>query len=261
MSLPFLMKEKKHSHSGAHKKRPPLYQQVKEQVLKKINNGEWKPGMKIHSEHELVTATGFSRMTVNRALRELKSEGTLVRKQGRGTFVAEKKVLSPLLEIQSIAHEIAARGGSHSCEVHLLQEEKASPELAESMELQPYSSIFHSVIVHKDGGIPIQMSSRFINPHIAPNYLDQDFNSMTPTEYLLDLAPISAVEHIIEALIPDIWVRDLLQINSAEPCLALYRKTWVGREIATRSVFYYPGSRYTLGSTFIPGPQGNIQIS
>jgi len=255
------MKTKTLSHSSAHQDRAPLYQQVKEKILKNINSGAWKPGMKIHSEHELVTATGFSRMTVNRALRELKAEGTLVRKQGLGTFVADKKKISPLLEIQSIAHEIIARGGSHSCEIHLLQEEKASPELAESMELQPYSSIFHSVIVHKDAGIPIQMSSRFINPRIAPNFLEQDFTRITPTEYLLKQAPISAVEHIIEALIPETWVRELLQINSAEPCLALYRKTWVEKTIATKSVFYYPGSRYSLGSTFIPGSTSNIQIS
>ncbi|WP_136799840.1 histidine utilization repressor [Desulfosediminicola ganghwensis] len=240
---------------------PPLYQQVKEYILRKIHSGEWHADMKIDSEAELVAATGVSRMTVNRALRELSAEGRLIRRQGLGTFVAEKKPQAALLEINSIAREIEARGGKYSCTVHLLQEEKAQPGVAARMELQPYSSVFHSVIVHRDNLIPIQLSSRYINPAFAPEYLKQDFTSVTPNEYLLSLAPITAVEHVVEALIPDPWVRELLEINSAEPCLALYRTTWVGNLIATYSVFYSPGSRYTLGSRFVPPSGGVIEVS
>lgn len=217
--------------------------------------------MKIDSEAELVAATGVSRMTVNRALRELTADGRLIRRQGLGTFVAEKKPQSALLEINSIAREIEARGGNYSCSVHLLQEEKARPELAAEMELQPYASVYHSVLIHKDNDIPLQLSSRFINPAFAPDYLKQDFTRITPNEYLLSLAPITAVEHVVEALIPEPWVRDLLEINSAEPCLALYRKTWVGDLIVTYSVFYSPGSRYTLGSRFVPQSGGVIEVS
>lgn len=239
----------------------PLYQQVKHYIVNKIQSGEWRPLMKIESEAELVAATGVSRMTVNRALRELTAEGRLIRRQGQGTFVAETKPQSALLEIHSIAKEIEERGGKYSCEVHLLQEEKARPELADAMGIKPYDTVFHSVIVHKDNDLPIQLSSRFINPLIAPDYLKQDFTEVTPNEYLLSLAPISSVEHVVEALIPEVWIRELLQINSAEPCLALYRKTWVGKVIATNSTFYYPGSRYTLGSRFTPTSSGVIQVT
>lgn len=239
----------------------PLYQQVKEYILGRIHSGEWRADMKIDSEAELVAATGVSRMTVNRALRELTAEGRLTRRQGLGTFVAEKKPQSALLEINSIAREIEARGGKHSCSVHLLQEERARPELAAEMELQPYASVFHSVLVHRDNDIPIQLSSRFINPAFAPDYLQQDFTTITPNEYLLGLAPITAVEHVVEALIPEPWVRELLEINSAEPCLALFRKTWVGDLMVTYSVFYSPGSRYRLGSRFVPQRGGKIEVS
>ncbi len=200
-------------------------------------------------------------MTVNRALRELTAEGTLIRSQGRGTFIADSKPQSALLEIHSIAKEIRERGGKYSCEVHLLQEEKARPDLASTMNLAPYTTVYHSVIIHKDNEVPIQVSSRYINPVIAPDYLDQDFTRITPNEYLLNLAPISSVEHVVEALIPEAWIRELLQINNSEPCLALNRKTWVGEIIATYSTFYYPGSRYTLGSRFTPQAAGNIQVS
>ncbi|TKB05851.1 histidine utilization repressor [Desulforhopalus sp. IMCC35007] len=239
----------------------PRYQQVKDYILDRINSGAWQPGMKIDTEAELVTATGVSRMTVNRALRELTVEGRLTRIQGSGTFVAEKKPQSALFEIHSIAQEIRKRGGKYSCEIHTLQEEKARPNLARAMLLAPYTTIYHSIIVHKDNGVPIQLSSRFINPKIAPDYLKQDFTTITPNEYLLSLAPITSVEHVIEALIAEPWIRHILEINSSEPCLALHRKTWVGEVIATCSTFYYPGSRYTLGGHFTPPSAGSIGIS
>jgi GntR family transcriptional regulator, histidine utilization repressor len=230
----------------------PLYRQVKEYILGKINGGIMQPGMRIESEAELVASLNVSRMTVNRALRELAAEGRIQRIQGKGTFVAEKKPQSALLEIKSIAREIRERGGLYSCTVHLLQEEKAKPSIATSMDLEPYTEVFHSIIVHKDNNVPIQLGCRYINPRVAPNYLQQDFTQSTVSEYLLNLAPVTGAEHVVEALIPDSWIRDLLEINASEPCLALYRKTWVDGKIATYSTFYYPGSRYTLGGKFVP---------
>ncbi len=230
--------------------RHPLYLQVKEYIKSKIDTGELAIGKRIASENELVATLNVSRMTVNRALRELSAEGRLKRIQGRGTFVAERKPQSPLVEIRSIAEEIRAQGGVHSCVVHLLQEEKVNPQIAAAMELAPYTTVFHSIILHKNQNVPIQLGVRYINPAIAPHYLEQDFTRITASEYLLSVAPVSAIQHVVEALIPEPWIRKLLQINGSEPCLALRRKTWVHERVATFSTFYYPGSRYTLGSKY-----------
>ena len=109
------------------------------------------------------------------------------------------------------------------------------------MRLKPYSSVFHSVLVHKNNNIPIQLADRFINPVIAPDYLKQDFQVINPADYLLKVAPEYRAEHIVEALLPEAWIRQLLEINDAEPCLALRRITWVAGCVATMSYFYYPG--------------------
>jgi GntR family transcriptional regulator, histidine utilization repressor len=238
----------------------PLYQQVKDHILDLINSGSLRPGMRIASEAELVATMNASRMTVNRALRELTADGRLSRVQGRGTFVAGRKPQAALFTIQSIAEEIRSRGGSYSCVVHLLQEEKATPSLAAAMDLTPYTPVFHSIIVHKENNVPIQIGCRYIRPDIAPHFLEQDFTRMTVSDYLLGIAPVTAIEHIVEALIPEPWIRDLLEINSSEPCLALHRKTWVGEKIATKSTFYSPGSRFTLGGTFTPTSPGSIGV-
>ena len=69
----------------------PFYEKVKQAISEKIHSGVWRPHDRIPSEAELVAQFGFSRMTINRALRELTDEGLLVRLQGVGTFVAEPK--------------------------------------------------------------------------------------------------------------------------------------------------------------------------
>lgn len=232
------------------KRTQPLYLKIKEYILEKINRGEWPSGHKIPSEAELVSFFDTSRMTVNRAMRELSAQGKLIRKQGLGTFVSQPKPQSSFLEISSIAEVIQQSGGKYTCRVHLLCEEKATPYLARQMEMEPYSTVFHSVLVHLDNDVPIQLADRFVKPSIAPEYLKQNFTVLTPAEYLLQLAPIYSAEHIVEAMIPDAWIRELLDINESEPCLALSRKTWVQGEVATFSKFYSPGSRYSLGGTF-----------
>ncbi|MEN9294530.1 GntR family transcriptional regulator [Polynucleobacter sp. MWH-Loch1C5] len=66
----------------------PLYQQIKGLILGSLQTGEWKPGEMIPSENELAVRYKVSQGTVRKAIDELASENLLVRRQGKGTFVA-----------------------------------------------------------------------------------------------------------------------------------------------------------------------------
>lgn len=67
----------------------PLYSQVREEIVRRLADGMWQPGAMLPSEQELARTLGVSQGTVRKALDALTSEGILVRRQGRGTFVAE----------------------------------------------------------------------------------------------------------------------------------------------------------------------------
>ncbi len=67
----------------------PLYQQVQDHVLRQIKTGAWLPSDRIASENELAATLQVSRLTVNRAMRELSDQGYLVRIAGVGTFVVD----------------------------------------------------------------------------------------------------------------------------------------------------------------------------
>lgn len=70
----------------------PVYFQLKNDLVKKIAQGLWKPGECIASERELCEIYGVSRMTIRQAIGELVQEGVLTRLKGKGTFVCEQTV-------------------------------------------------------------------------------------------------------------------------------------------------------------------------
>ncbi len=240
--------------SGRRTERPgpplALYQQVKRYILERIESGQLSTGDRIPSEHQLVETLGVSRMTVNRALRELAEEGLLARSQGVGTFVAEQKPFAGLLEVLSIAEEIKRAGGQHSCEVHLLSEESAPQAVAWALAIRPGGRVFHSIFVHKSSGVPVQLAERWVNPAVAPGYLEQDYSQITPNEYLQQVAPLQEAQHVLEAVLPDKAAQKLLKIGAREPCLLLLRRTWALGQVATDNRFIYPGSRFRLGGRF-----------
>ncbi|MEK1924221.1 MAG: GntR family transcriptional regulator, partial [Rhizobium giardinii] len=123
----------------------PLYAGVKQMILDRIQSGEWPPKHRVPSENELVAELGVSKMTANRALRELASEGELVRIQGVGSFVAERKGYSELFEVRNIAEEIDERGHVHQASVIVLAQETAAPDVADALGLPIGAPVFHSL--------------------------------------------------------------------------------------------------------------------
>lgn len=228
----------------------PRYQQVQQHIRDRIAGGEWAVDQRIPSEHELVAELGVSRMTVNRAVRELTDQGILRRVQGLGTFVADPRPQATLLEIRNIADEIRARGGDYSCELVRLGETPANDDQAAHMNLAPGDVIFHSLLVHCENGVPIQLEDRLVNPAVGPDYLDVDFAATTPNEYLMKVAPLANVEHIVDAVMPEADTRELLRMPEGEPCLLLHRRTWALGTVASLAWLTHPSSRYRLRASF-----------
>ncbi|MBX4864474.1 histidine utilization repressor [Rhizobium sp. WYCCWR 11152] len=224
----------------------PLYAGVKQVILDRIQSGEWPPKYRVPSENELVVELGVSKMTANRALRELANEGELIRIQGVGSFVAERKGYSALFEVRNIAEEIAERGHVHEASVVVLAQETASPEVADALELPIGAAVFHSLIVHSENGVPVQIEDRFVHPEAAPEYLAQDFSTLTPNAYLTAAAPLSGSEHVVEAAMPQAWECKLLTIMKTEPCLTIRRRTWSAKQVVSTARLVYPGHRYRL---------------
>ena len=113
----------------------PLYQQIKELLTRGLQGGEWLPGQAIPSEMELAARFRVSQGTVRKAVDELATENLLVRRQGRGTFVAthaEERTQYRFLRLMSDA------GGAPGLQRHLIgcRRQRAAADAARALGLK-----------------------------------------------------------------------------------------------------------------------------
>lgn len=226
------------------------FQRVKTYVLERIEKGQWVEGSAIPGEEALARTFAVSRMTVNRALRELSANGVLHRVQGSGTFVAQRKYQSIVLEIRNIADEVAARGHVHRSDLQLLERCRADDNLALQFNLPLHAVLFHSVVVHFENELVIQVEDRYVNPLLAPDYLTYDFQGHTANEYLMRVAPLQGVRFTLEACMPPAHIRTMLACAANEPCIVLKRQTRSMGQTASVATLWHPAARYQFAGSF-----------
>ncbi|MCZ6486784.1 MAG: UTRA domain-containing protein, partial [Gammaproteobacteria bacterium] len=149
-----------------------------------------------------------------------------------------------------IAIEIEEGGKRHWSQVLSLSCETPDPEIASQMQVQVGKAIYFFNAVHFQEDIPIQLESRYVNPDLVPDFLEQDFSRFTSTSYLLKQFQPDEMEHIVRAVMPDEQAREALLITSSEPCLQLSRRTWKNQQVVTHVTMTYPSSRYDLGARY-----------
>jgi len=230
----------------------PRYQQLKDLIIGRIAAGELRPSDRVPSEHELVEKMNVSRMTANRALRELNDEGYVDRIAGRGTFVSDFRAQSHLVAVQNIADEIADRGHAHSSTVLRQSRQHARGEVAKALHVEQGTDVFHLLLVHYENGKPVQVEDRHVLATFAPACLEQDFESVTPSAYLTSVAPLQEAEQAVRAGMPNSAVRGYLDMDDDEPALVVIRRTWSNGRPVTFGRLHHAGSRYELTGHYTP---------
>ncbi|WP_028117798.1 histidine utilization repressor [Ferrimonas senticii] len=226
----------------------PRFVVIKQHLLKQIEQGHWPEHAPVPSENELAEQFAVSRMTARRAVSELVEQGVLVRQQGKGTYVADHRAQTPMLAIRNIADEIRSRGNRWHAKVLALTGTVASNGDAVGFAIEPGTPLFRSQIVHLEDDRPVQLEQRLVNPALAEDYLAQDFTQITPHEYLCSVAPLTAADHIVEAIAANAEQAQQLQIALHSPCLKISRQTRSRSGVVSIASLIYPGSRYRLGA-------------
>jgi GntR family histidine utilization transcriptional repressor len=230
----------------------PRYQQLKDFIIEQISSGELQPSDRVPSENELVESKSVSRMTANRALRELNDEGYVERIAGRGTFVSDYRSRSHLLEVQNIADEIAGRGHTHSSSVLRQSMQHARGDIAKALHVKQGTDVFHLLLVHAENNVPIQVEDRYVLASFAPDCLQQDFEADTPSAYLTGVAPLQEAEQAVRASVPNSAIRQQLEMADDEPSLVVIRRTWSEGRPVTFARLHHPGNRYELLGHYTP---------
>jgi len=207
----------------------PLYQQIKGLILHSLQASEWKPGESIPSEMELAARYRVSQGTVRKAIDELASGHLLIRKQGKGTFVAthaEHQVQYRFLKLVPDQGDLNTEGPAQR-EIVDCKRLRASAEIARALALRSGDTVLQVRRVLSFSNVPTILEDLWLP--------GSPFKGLTAERLAGYHGPMYALfetefgvrmvraEEKIRAVLPDKVQRELLQLPASTPLLSVER--------------------------------------
>jgi GntR family histidine utilization transcriptional repressor len=229
-----------------------LHQRIRFDIEERILSGDWPPGHRLPFEHELMARYGCSRMTVNKVMTQLASEGLIVRRRKAGSFVTRPHSASAALEIREIRSEVEALGLAHRFEILHRSVRPASPAERARLDLAPRARLLEISCRHFAGEVPFCLEERLISLQAVPEVEHEPFDVVAPGAWLSQRVPWVTAEHKIRAAMAGAATAALLAIDPKAPCLVIERLTFTSDHVITFARLTYPGEGHELTARFTP---------
>jgi GntR family transcriptional regulator len=225
----------------------PLYQQLKEILLHKINSGDWKTDTLIPSESELIREYKVSRTTVREAVNTLVSEGRLMKKQGKGTTVCKPKIeqiLGPLMGFTERISMLGYTPGTRLIEARVMQ----PPAIVkEKLFYGGQEEVFYVKRIRLADHEPIAIEETYWPLKIGRLYEKEDLNTISFYPILENYGyKLSNAEEIITSGVANREEAKYLNVKLRSPLLRIHRVTYaVGGEPIQYCCNQYRSDRYS----------------
>jgi GntR family transcriptional regulator len=178
----------------------PIYYQIREQLRQQILSGHLKPGDPLPSEAQICAQCGVSRMTARMALSQLASEGLVVRRKGKGTFVAPSKATlpEPLIPMSytALMDHLGLQAGAVIRSQELLP---APPQVAEALGIPEGETVIRIVRLRSADGQAMALETSFLPHRLFPILAELDLTDRSlyqVLEQMFSLPPAYAVDTI-----------------------------------------------------------------
>ncbi|MFN4294134.1 MAG: GntR family transcriptional regulator [Thermoflexales bacterium] len=203
----------------------PLYYQLKQQMLEKIEKGEWKPGDSVPTEQELQQSYNLSRTTVRQALAEMVMEGRLTRQRGRGTYVAQPKFQHDPLRHRGIGQYLLEQGLTPGWKVLDARHIAAPAEIAARLHLPRNARVYCLQRLRLASEEPIGYLVSYVPEALAEAIDRSALDKGGSTDYLKRLPQMGehCIERSIEAVAAGEPEAKLLRIKRGAPMLSIER--------------------------------------
>ncbi|MBX9835467.1 MAG: GntR family transcriptional regulator [Burkholderiaceae bacterium] len=215
----------------------PLYQQIKGLILQSLESGEWKPGEAIPSEIDLAARFRVSQGTVRKAIDDLAAENLVIRRQGKGTFVAthaEHQVQYRFLRLLPDSGDASIEGPA---ERHIIdcKQVRAPIDVARALGLRAGDAVIQARRVLSFQGIPTILEDIWL-PGQAFKGLSAAHmaNYPGPTYAMLEVdfgVRMVRAEEKIRAVLPDAEQAALLHVAPATPLLSVERLAYTYNDV------------------------------
>ncbi len=207
----------------------PLYQQIKALILEGLQAGEWKPGEAIPSEMELAARFRVSQGTVRKAIDELAADNLLLRRQGKGTFVAthsEQQVRYRFLKLMPDTGDLASEGQPQR-EVLECRRLRAPAEVARLLALRAGDAVVQVRRVLSFGTVPTILEDLWLPGATFKGVTAQQMTGYHgPTYAMFEIefgVRMVRAEEKIRAVAADAVQAELLQVPRHTPLLSVER--------------------------------------
>ncbi len=230
----------------------PVWLQIRRALAERIITGEWAPGARIPAELDLKTHFNTSRMTVNKAIQSLASEGLLQRRRKVGTVVSERAQERPVFEIWDIADQVRRAGGDYRYRLLDCAFVQDDPVKRDMLNVSRKTQLLWMRCLHLAGETPFQLEERLVNIDAAPGITCQPMETTAPGLWLLSHVPWTQAEHTISACEAGPPEAEALGIAAGSACLVVERRTWNGDVPVTMARLWHPGARHRLRGRFEP---------
>jgi GntR family transcriptional regulator len=210
----------------------PYYHQLFEIIKLQIKEGIWSPGDRIPSEAELCDQFGISRTVVRQALQELELERVIIRRKGKGTFVAKPKISEGLIQkLTGFYQDMTERGLVPETKVLFQEIVPANHKIGRYLDVPLGTEIVEIKRLRFIQNEPIQLVTTFIPKFLSLNLVNVNLSNRSLYEYLEMENGIRIARGIryIEAVLANEEEAHLLEIDEGDPLIMLdsvsYAKT------------------------------------
>jgi GntR family histidine utilization transcriptional repressor len=218
------------------------FREIKQQVFKRIRDGEWGPGSLLPGEVELAAEFGCARATVNRAMQELSDDGIIERRRKGGSRVKLSPVRHVTFEIPLVRVEIETRGAEYSYKLISDAVVRAPRHLEMRLLLAAGSRVRHIRCLHLANGKPYQFEDRWINLIAVPGAETANFATLSPNEWLVREVPYTNAEVRFSATSADEMIATYLRARIGDPIFTAERTTWlVGKPVTNVRLYFARG--------------------
>jgi len=202
----------------------PYFAQVIDIVRAQIDSGDLRSGEQIPSEPELCALFDVSRTVIRQALAELEHDGLVVRKKGKGTFVAEPKISESLVQrLTGFYEDMVERG--HVPITHVLRQQvlDAGSKIAAKLGLTVGTPIIELERLRFIAEEPIVLVTTYLPQALCPEVASADFSAQSlyhflETRYSLVIA---RSRRSLEAVAANEYEANLLRIEVSQPLILL----------------------------------------
>lgn len=216
-----------------------LYMQLAEQIEREIASGKYGPHDRLPTEQQFVDALGVSRITVRQALNHLAKGGLIVKKQGKGTFVAGPVVRHELQDLRGILEEITSQGIEPETRLLHFGPVTAPAGTLEELRINVRELVLLERLYSLQGE-PIGLARTYFAP-FSPEVTWERANTHRSDEILEDLVgtPIGSADLSIRGRLAGREIAKVLKMSATAPLLVFERLSFSEAGAPLESTRFY----------------------